>query len=202
VPDRGPLFGSSVLPSDSAQDPLILQLEHPEYDEWRIGVYVDLRTTPPVIVGLSVLRYNPASRWDPDKPYALPAPPTADGVTSDVLRSVPLGDVTMTVNHHLRVLDAIEPARARRRLPKAARRRLSEHELAMWAHEYVKQLRSSRRPIADLAERHGESAERVRDLLHTARERGLLTKGRRGVAEGELTEKGRDALKKRRRGRR
>ncbi|MHB8465047.1 MAG: hypothetical protein ACYDH6_08615 [Acidimicrobiales bacterium] len=68
---------------------------------------------------------------------------------------------------------------------------------ALWASRYAA-LQGSRRPIADLAAAYGEaetvSEKRIRDLIHTARERGLLTNRGHGRPGGQLTDKGRAAL--------
>jgi hypothetical protein len=49
----------------------------------------------------------------------------------------------------------------------------------------------SRHPVQDVARQlgQGHNATFVRDAIHRARERGLLTRAPRGKADGELTEK-------------
>jgi hypothetical protein len=53
----------------------------------------------------------------------------------------------------------------------------------------------SRRPLRDLAARHGEPLSRMRDRVREARERGLLTFSTPGVRGGELTPRARALLK-------
>ncbi len=61
---------------------------------------------------------------------------------------------------------------------------------AEWAFAYAKKLaEGSRSPIKDLAAEHGRSAGQVRDLIHDARVRGLLSRERQGRAAGSLTPK-------------
>jgi transposase-like protein len=56
--------------------------------------------------------------------------------------------------------------------------------------------RSTKRPVADLAERYGLKASQVRDVIHEARVRGLLTESRRGQASGQLTDEAIELLSK------
>ncbi len=61
---------------------------------------------------------------------------------------------------------------------------------AEWAFAYAKKLaEGSRSPIKDLAAEHGRSPGQVRDLIHDARVRGLLSRERQGRAAGSLTAK-------------
>ena len=61
---------------------------------------------------------------------------------------------------------------------------------AEWAFAYAKKLaEGSRSPIKDLAAEHGRSPGQVRDLIHDARVRGLLSRERQGRAAGSLTPK-------------
>jgi hypothetical protein len=66
---------------------------------------------------------------------------------------------------------------------------------ATWAAHYVRLAGVSSAPVAELAEKFGVTRDRVRNVLHLARQRGLLTRGTHGRAGGELTPKGDDALK-------
>jgi hypothetical protein len=60
---------------------------------------------------------------------------------------------------------------------------------ARWAAEYVEALRESDRPNVVIAERHGYGVSTVRELVHEARHRDLLTPGSRGKAGGSLSDK-------------
>jgi hypothetical protein len=69
-----------------------------------------------------------------------------------------------------------------------------EREYALVAARYLELVESqSPRPNVELAEELGDGwdAARVRDWLHRARVRGLLTRTRRGVPGGELTDRAR-----------
>ncbi len=66
----------------------------------------------------------------------------------------------------------------------------SDRYYAEWAFAYAKKLaEGSRSPIKDLAAEHGRSPGQVRDLIHDARVRGLLSRERQGRAAGSLTPK-------------
>ena len=54
------------------------------------------------------------------------------------------------------------------------------------AADYVRSLAKSRRPIAEIVKRRKLSPERVRDMVHEARERKLLSPGRQGAPSGYL----------------
>jgi hypothetical protein len=62
------------------------------------------------------------------------------------------------------------------------------------AKRYVELLISSSAPTKDLADELGKPVTSTRDLLHQARQRGLLTSPSKGLAGGELTEKARELL--------
>ncbi|MEO6026653.1 MAG: hypothetical protein ABIR79_07305 [Candidatus Binatia bacterium] len=66
--------------------------------------------------------------------------------------------------------------------------RRSDTFYAVLAAEYVEAMaRDPQRPVLVLAKRRGLQASRVRDMLHTARKRGLLTSGTQGRSGGGLT---------------
>lgn len=72
--------------------------------------------------------------------------------------------------------------------PPARRRGRPDKFYAHLADQYARACEHrSRRPVADLAERYGVPQPQMRDMLHEARERGLLTKGDPGRSGGELT---------------
>lgn len=75
------------------------------------------------------------------------------------------------------------------------RPRLNDLLLARTAQAYLQALeRGSGRPVLDAAARLGEKPERVRDLLHRARRRGLLVGEKNGAAGGALTAPARELL--------
>jgi hypothetical protein len=83
----------------------------------------------------------------------------------------------------------------------------SDEYYAVWAAAYITRLRvGSRRPVSDLAadppiliegfqSTDGKvSRSTIHDIIHTARERGLLSASPKGQSGGELTAKGRELL--------
>jgi hypothetical protein len=78
---------------------------------------------------------------------------------------------------------ADRPAKATRGRPA-----LREEDLLRVVAAYVKALEGrSRHPVQDAAKRLGKTPDRLRDLLHKARVRGLLTFPLQGRASGQLT---------------
>jgi hypothetical protein len=82
------------------------------------------------------------------------------------------------------VADALKEPR------RPGRRGRDDAFFAAFAAEYVARVaEGSSRPVAELAKRRHLSPERVRDVLHQARTRELLTRPASGKAGGHLTEK-------------
>jgi hypothetical protein len=168
-------------------------VEAPLADGWRARGRMEVVRNRPVVVELQIL-------W----PKAAPVP--GGGITQDVVRQVPLrgfgtyllacasfadrGGIgglrqhfESTVGRALPKLKALAPARPR------PRRESGRDDLfyARLADEYLSLLaRGSRSPIKDIAAVRGESAARIRDMVHEARERDLLTKSKPGQRGGEL----------------
>lgn len=93
------------------------------------------------------------------------------------------------------------PRRARKRSEGAAgrpgRRPLSELELVAAATAYLDAIkRGSARPVQEAAKRIRETPERLRDRLHRARTRGLLTTVKAGAAGGTLTPRAKELLRR------
>jgi hypothetical protein len=153
------------------------------------------------------------------EPSGAPAP-----LTAETLRRVRIGDYVRflePVLEHLRnpagwsaariaariarfraagfgfLVDGTEkPRMPARRGSHAGRPRLSNQVLARAVSAYLGALeRDSARPVLDAATRLGERPERLRDLLHRARLRGLLAGSKSGTAGGALTALGRAALR-------
>jgi transposase-like protein len=78
--------------------------------------------------------------------------------------------------------------------PRPGRRGRPDVFYAELAKQYVDLLAEGSTPTKDLAERLGYSASSIRDLIHQARRRGLLTRASKGLAGGELTENARRLL--------
>jgi hypothetical protein len=88
-------------------------------------------------------------------------------------------------------------ARADRPAPRRGRRPLTDDALLRVAVAYVAALDSgSNQPVQDAAGRLGKSPERIRDHVHKARRRDLLTFPLHGRAGGQLTQKAKALLKK------
>ncbi|MDP8975154.1 MAG: hypothetical protein M3N28_02075 [Actinomycetota bacterium] len=113
------------------------------------------------------------------------------GVSARLLRCIRLTDLQQLVMSELPATSGAsgQPTRsARVGRPGSAGR--PDRQYAEWAFRYAKKLaEGSRSPIKDLAAEHGRSPGQVRDLIHDARVRGLLSKERQGRAAGSLTPK-------------
>lgn len=82
--------------------------------------------------------------------------------------------------------------------PRTTRPARPDRFYATIARAYVARIAAgSRRPVADLATRLELDDSVVRDAIHEARMRGLLTPGRQGVPGGQLTTRAKQVLKKR-----
>lgn len=136
-------------------------------------------------------------------PSGKAAPP--GGVTQDVVRRVPLGSFgpyLMAANSFAMGDSGIGGlAQAFKRSvgarialdrldPRPRPRRASGREdlfYARLAAAYLKAIeQGSRSPIKDLASKRDELPSRIRDMVHEARERGLLSTGSAGRRGGEL----------------
>ncbi|HSH59661.1 MAG TPA: hypothetical protein VK988_08500 [Acidimicrobiales bacterium] len=113
------------------------------------------------------------------------------GVSARLLRCIRLTDLQQLVMSELPPTSTAVGQRtggARVGRPGSAGR--PDRQYAEWAFRYAKKLaEGSRSPIKDLAAEHGRSPGQVRDLIHDARVRGLLSKERQGRAAGSLTPK-------------
>jgi hypothetical protein len=125
----------------------------------------------------------------------------ADGITARLLRDIRLTDLTARMQRERYVIEFMHGMRDRMRTRDArdvpvrpGRAGKPDIYYARWARRYVERL-SARSPIAELAAEHGLKPEQVRDVIHEARVRELLTKGSRGKAGGALTEKALKLLK-------
>jgi hypothetical protein len=162
-----------------------------------LSALVDERPTDPHIVEVTVSERPPVdanadepSKWVVAEGQLEPGERPAR-ITANVLRQAPLGQV-----HE--VLDERRGGTARAvagAIPNPTE--MADHDdryYAAWAAHYVTTATSSRRPVADIADRFGVSRDSVRDRLNTARGRGMLTRGSHGRAGGQLTDKALEAL--------
>jgi len=129
-------------------------------------------------------------------PYATPIafPAIRGGITARRLRAVRLGllmkdtEEVMAKMHAVMKRDLLTWGVEEKKRPTTRRSgAFSDRELARLAGEYVKRCRRSRSPVADIAGQRGLSASRVRDMVHEARSRGLLSAARQGVSGGQVT---------------
>jgi hypothetical protein len=132
-------------------------------------------------------------------------------ISARLLREIPFGEIErsaraslrweLAVRHHheaphIRATLNDGGARLRDSLtrnPRPGRRGRSDASYASLAAAYVERL-ESRAPVADLAAAWDYSDSRVRNLLHEARRRGLLTRPAPGKSGGQLTKKAIDLL--------
>lgn len=170
--------------------------------EWEAQARVEAQDGQPVV---AELRVAPWRHW---KAECSPATP-AGGLTARELRRLRLGEALAAAHEKIDFLlgrDAhpesvlnIEPLGFERgKLGKpAGRAPRSDDYYATVAMAYVDAVRAgSRSPVADAAQALGGfDRTYVRDLLSEARRRELLSRPPKGRAGGELTDKGREALK-------
>ena len=123
-------------------------------------------------------------------------PPVRQGITARLLRKVPLGAERKHAVALLKLLAPTWPdgARGFYAAPEGAASKRGQTRgrpdrfYAGLARDYVTRCsRGSRRPVADVAKRHKLAVSIVRDAIHEARARGLLSKGRQGAPGGQLT---------------
>lgn len=166
-----------------------LEKELSGYPGWKVVVGVGVDDGQPAIVEVTVTKGHPISDFVRDSGgeviYDGPPVEHARRVTTGMLRSISLMDVTDAANAWLvgsqlgRLPDPLKDHGGR-----------SDRYYAVWAAHYAKLLqKGSRSPIKDLAEKHGLDRDKVRDVIHQARVRGMLPKSSGGVADGQLTPK-------------
>lgn len=127
--------------------------------------------------------------------------PPVPGITSKVLRAIPLSRLpewlgALSDSTGAPVLPAFTGAHTddftRRPRPGAAGR--DDLHYAELAREYLNMCAASKRPIQDLANGQGVAANTVRDRLAEARRRDLLERPGKGRAGGRLTLKAKQLL--------
>jgi hypothetical protein len=187
---------------------------------WMVAYRLVVKSGRPVLAEVRLFPNDPgepsgSGRWSED-PSAVPP----EGIPGRALRAIKLGVPLKRFSGFLRGLErnptfakqllgpfGIQPGSkiVRRRPGRAGR--LDSFYLA-WAAAYVEQLAAgSRRPVRDLAEHPPKvirgyvsdgnvtSVATVRDFIHQARVRDLLTDSPPGRAGGELTPKAKQMLK-------
>jgi len=186
-------------------DPIgwVVEMAIPGDEDWSVaGIFV--RDDEDLV--LSELRILPnvagpggeAGEWS-RHPVDLAALPEG-GMTARLLRKVPFEALIQDGHKHLQEMAAKGPPsswahRLNAEPARPGRAGRGDRYYAAWASRYLAALeRHPSAPIAELADKYDISRSSARDLVHKARERGLLTKRGQGRAGGALTEKGRVAL--------
>lgn len=172
--------------------------------EWGAAARIEAQDGQPVV---AELRITPWRTFDPEaRGYTDPATPVG-GLTARQLRQLPLGELQRAAYSKLTRLsdhgaapesllnvDRLGFAKLAKPDGRAAR---GDTFYAMVAACYLEAVASgSRSPVADTAAAlEGFGRDYTRDVLNEARRRELLTRPPKGRAGGELTDKGRQALK-------
>jgi hypothetical protein len=188
----------------------------PHGSRWAVAVWIVERRGRPVIGEVRVYPATPQTRkpgrWD-----GTPRDVPVGGLERRLLVKVPLGryapavmgwisaaatrpggaPAVYTTGPNLAWVDRILPGAAslapRPRPERPVGR--SDAYYAELAAAYVERLAAgSVSPVKDLAAKRGETPGRIRDLLHEARVRGLLSKGEAGKRGGYLTPRARQVL--------
>lgn len=152
-----------------------------EYPEFAAEAYFFISSSGPQLIGLTI---NPWSH--------LPWPPPL--LTTAAYRSAPTARLYEQARGYLSLsreigltLDVdLSEFESNRRPGRKGRPDVFYAELAK---QYVEVSTVSSTPTKDLAERLGYSPSSVRDFLHQARRRDLLSPAVKGMAGGELTNK-------------
>lgn len=120
--------------------------------------------------------------------------PTSGGIAARHLRAVRLRSLDAFGSNVAEFLAGVEGQRARRakrmavKPERAGRAGRADIYYAAWAARYVEVLPQGS-PIKRLAGQHELKESQIRDLIHKARVRGLLTRVPQGRAGGALTDK-------------
>jgi hypothetical protein len=151
----------------------------PGHEDWIVlATFQDVPQAP----RLHEIRVRPLRNWAP-----------APGLATEVLRSIRVGDLYRAVLTELRDRrfdlhwDTSVDAEFDRN-PRPGRRGRDDAFYAEWAARYVSMLNHPS-PVAELARQHNYSESQIRNFLHEARKRELLTAAPRGRADGQLTDK-------------
>lgn len=149
-----------------------------------------------VLVGLDVRVWRPS----------IADPP---GITARLLRSVPLAELHAKARAGAAEwfkavppgtpADFLDFATRAGRPGRPGRAGRDDLELLPWAVRYADKVAGgSTAPVAELADEHGLTRARVRDLVHECRRRELLSGGARGRSSGGLTAKATNLIEQRR----
>ncbi|MET8140515.1 hypothetical protein ABZU32_09425 [Sphaerisporangium sp. NPDC005288] len=153
------------------------------------------------VLGWAVrIHYNPPAPWDGPSGIdidfrgdeeEIESAIESDGITVDVLRSIPLGEarrVIADIAKQLREKEGIPE------LPQLPRRLETPHHYAVVAQAYIQAVEAGRKnPILYLSDLWGISKNTMAARIKKAREMGLLT-GEEGKTADRLTDKAREIL--------
>ncbi len=128
----------------------------------------------------------------------------SNGITARLLRRVPIGEISrfahrdfVAVAKSQLIVTPPRWARAAARQPaQPGRAGRGDDFYLVWATRYVHATARGGSPIVELSKKHKTKPTRVRDLVHEARRRDLLTPGVQGRAGGSLTNKAKELLRK------
>lgn len=191
-----PLASPAAWDADPEADLEVVVL-HPDYPGWRFRVTFSAAGQP---VGFSVKADQVMEpRFGGRRSRPMPPPP----ITARWLRDLPVGVIQEVArlgivdrSTQVRFLEDSGWAETLRRAARPGRGGRDDFYFASVAADYVAALRkNSRNPVAALASMRGVSPATVRNLVHEARRRGLLTPSLAGRAGGELTEKAKALLR-------
>lgn len=178
---------------------------------WQVDATFVMYEGQPVLADLHLLPRLPpdvqADCWTTD---FVPPDACLRGISARLLRSISLPELEREARQGLMALARRNSStRWRRELERAeasfdrpGRGGRGDSDYVLWAVRYIEAVeRGSRTPIADLAASHGLDKEQVRDRVHEARVRRLLTRAGRGKVGGHLTEKAEAIMQKGRKAR-
>jgi hypothetical protein len=172
-------------------------------DGWHLQAWIEVREGAPRITELRLRSsegttlYSNHGPTGPESDYKHKSGRRVPqgGITTAVLRSLSLTalhDAIGKVNASASFLTmhGIDPDKAFHAQRRPGRRGREDSFYALWAKRYLDRCATTRRPYAELAKEHKGYAERsIRDIVQTAKRRGLLVGGSQGRAGGRLSAK-------------
>jgi hypothetical protein len=202
-----------VVGSEGTVERLVIEPRHVKDDSPRRLVCIHCGHDGPEIDSRGTLR-----RTSRRVPRTKPGPTPAGGITTRMLRRIPLGDIAAGVRASGNQALGISQSAAQRALPedsttlgwiadalesrltkvpRPGRRGRGDQDYALVAYLYVKALDSEpTHPVKEVAEQLDLTPSRVRDMLYEARTRELLERpSGQGVPGGRLTAKGLELLR-------
>ncbi|MFC4536622.1 hypothetical protein [Sphaerisporangium dianthi] len=149
---------------------------------WRVAVYANLNAPWDGPVGLQI---------DVRDEEGIGSAIESDGITVDVLRSIPLGEARKVIAD---ISKQVRERAGKPRLPELPRRLETPHHYAVVAQAYIQAVEAGRKnPILYLSDLWGISKNTMAARIKKAREMGLLS-GEEGKTADRLTDKAREIL--------